>query len=71
MLNVLFNSICRVAFPWKNDSLIASIHEVEPLFSLKPKLMSKLIPIDCRFEKAKPILSLGPCEKMMINERLS
>ena len=46
MLNVLFNSICGVAFPWKNDSLIASIHEVEPLFSLKPKLMSKLIPTD-------------------------
>ena len=46
MLNVLFNSICRVSFPWKNDSLIAPIHEVEPLFLLKPKLMSKLIPID-------------------------
>ena len=46
MLNVLFNSICRVAFPWKNDSLIASIHEIEPLFSLKLKLMSEPIPID-------------------------
>ena len=46
LLSVLFNSICRVTFPWKNNSLIASIHEVEPLFSLKPKLMLKLIPID-------------------------
>ena len=46
MLNVLFNSICRVAFPWKNDSLVASIHEIEPLFSLKLKLMSEPIPID-------------------------
>ena len=46
MLNVLFNSICRVAFPWKKDSLIASIHEIEPLFSLKLKLMSEPIPID-------------------------
>ena len=26
--------------------------------------------LDCRFEKAKPILSLGPCEKMLINESI-